>query len=110
MQDTKIIIEIRENLFYKLVVLIKNRNISIYEELKAIKPLDTATTNNTLQKARDKARELKTQRVKQSIKETIQELLNANISATKYKINKRTGIAFITLNKYYDDIIQEFKR
>lgn len=110
MQDTKIIIEIRENLFYKLVVLIKNRNISIYEELKAIKPLDTATTNNTLQKARDKAREIKPQRVKQSIKETIQEFLNVNISPTKYKINKRTGIAFITLNKYYDDIIQEFKR
>lgn len=110
MQDKKIIIEIRENLFYKLVDLMKNRNISIYEELKAIKPLDTATTNNTLQKARDKAREIKPQRVKQSIKETIQEFLNANISPTKYKINKRTGIAFITLNKYYDDIIQEFKR
>ena len=99
------IIEIREELFYKLVELMKHRNLSIYNELKEIKPLDTVATNNTLQQAR----ELKTQKVKQSIKETIQELLNNDIKPTKYKINKSTGIAFITLNKYYDDILEEIE-
>jgi hypothetical protein len=96
------IIEIREELFYKLVELMKHRNLSIYNELKEIKPI-AAATNNTLQQAR----ELKTKRVKQSIKETIKELLNNDISPTKYKVNKATGIAFITLNKYYDDILEE---
>ena len=100
------IIEIKDDLFYKLVELMKHRNLSIYNELKEIKPLDTVATDNTLAKAR----ELKTQKVKQLIGETIKELLNAGISPTKYKVNKATKIAFITLNKYYDDILEEIKR
>ncbi len=99
------IIEIRDDLFYKLVELMKHRNLTIYNELKEIKPLKTAATDNTLQQAR----ELKTQRVKQSIKETIKELLSQDIQPTKYRINKATGIAFVTLNKYYDDILEEVK-
>ena len=99
------IIDIRDDLFYKLVDLMENRSKSIYNELKEIKPLEVAT-NNTLQQAR----ELKTQRVKQLIRETIKELLSKDISPTKYRINKSTGIAFVTLNKYYDDILEEIKR
>ena len=99
------IIEIREELFKKLVELMKNRNTTIYNELKEIQPLDTVATDNKL----TKAREIKTQKVKQSIKETIKELLSKDISPTKYKVNKTTGIAFITLNKYYDDILEEVK-
>ncbi|UYF44093.1 hypothetical protein [Aliarcobacter cryaerophilus] len=99
------IIDIRDDLFYKLVELMKHRNLSIYNELKDIKPLDTLATDNTLQQAR----EFKTQKVKQTIKATIKELLNNDIKATKYKVNKATGIAFKTLNKYYDDILEEVK-
>ena len=98
------IIEIRDDLFDKVVEIVKHRNLSIYNELKEIKPLEVAT-DTTLQQAR----ELKTKRVKQSIKETIKELLSKDISPTKYKVNKATGIAFITLNKYYDDILEEVK-
>ena len=100
------IIEIRDDLFDKVVEIMKHRNLSIYNELKEIKPLDTVATNNTLQQAR----ELKTQRVKQLIRETIKELLSKDISPSKYKVNKSTGIAFVTLNKYYDDILEEIKR
>ena len=99
------IIQIRDDLFDKVVEIMKHRNLSIYNELKEIKPLDTVATDTTLQQAR----ELKSQRVKQSIKETIKELLSKDISPTKYRINKATGIAFITLNKYYDDILEEVK-
>ena len=99
------IIEIRDDLFDKVVEIMKHRNLSIYNELKEIKPLDTVGIDNTLQKAR----ELKSQRVKQTIKETIKELLSKDIQPTKYKVNKSTGIAFITLNKYYDDILEEVK-
>ena len=100
------IIEIRDDLFYKLVDLMENRSKSIYNELKEIKPLDdTVATDTTLQQAR----ELKTQRVKQLISKTIKELLSKDISPNKYKVNKATGIAFITLNKYYDDILEEVK-
>ena len=100
------IIQIRDDLFDKVVEIMKHRNLSIYNELKEIKPLDdTLATDTTLQQAR----ELKTKRVKQSIKETIKELLSKDISPNKYKVNKATGIAFITLNKYYDDILEEVK-
>ena len=97
------IIEIRDDLFDKVVELMKHRNQSIYNELKEIKPLDTVATDTTLQQAR----EVKTQKIKQSIKETIKELLSKNINPTKYKVNKRTGIAFITINKYYQSILDE---
>ena len=105
MENKKIFIEIREDLFYKLVDLMKNRNLSIYEELENIKPLEAITTDTSLQQAR----EIKTQRIKQSIKETIQELYNQDMTPTKYKINKRTGISFITINKYYQSILNEVK-
>lgn len=98
------IIEIRDDLFYKLVELMENRSKSIYNELKEIKPLDTLATDTLA-----KARELKTQKVKQTIKQSIKELLSKDIQPTKYRINKATGIAFVTLNKYYSDILEEVK-
>ena len=97
------IIDINAELFKKVKQIVKGRNLAIYEELEQLKPLDTVATDTTLQQAR----ELKTQRVKQSIKETIKELLNQDISPTKYKVNKLTGIAFVTLNKYYQSILDE---
>ena len=100
------IISIDEELFQKVKQIVKGRNLSIYEQLEEIKPLDTVATvtaDNTLQQAR----EIKTQRIKQSIKETIKSLISEDISPTKYKINKLTGISFITLNKYYQSILDE---
>ena len=99
------IIQIRDDLFYKLVELMKHRNLTIYNELKEIKPLDAVATDTTLQQAR----EIKTQRVKQLISRTIKELLSQDIQPTKYKVHKATGIAFITLKKYYNDILEEVK-
>ena len=103
------IIDIDEELFQKIKQIVKGRSKSIYEELEAITPLDavaTITTDTSLIKART----VKTQRIKQSIKETIKSLNNQSIEPTKYKIHKRTGIAYVTINKYYDDIIQEIKK
>ena len=101
------IISIDEELFQKVKQIVKGRNLSIYEQLEEIKPLDTVATdiNTTLAKAR----EIKTKRIKQSIKETIQKLFSQDIQPTKYKINKRTGITFITINKYYQSILNEVK-
>ena len=100
------IIDINEELFHKVKQIVKSRNLSIYEQLEEIKPLDTVATtptDTTLQQAR----EIKTQRIKQSIKETIKSLINEDINPTKYKVNKRTEISFITLNKYYQSILDE---
>jgi len=99
------IIDIEDDLFLQVKKIVKSRSLSVYNQLENIKPLDTVP-NNTLQTART----VKTQRVKQSIKETIKSLYDEDIAPTKYQIHKRTGIAYVTLNKYYDDILNEFKR
>lgn len=96
------IIEIDDNLFNKLKELMKNRSRSIYEQLEQIKPLKNTPINSLQQ-----AREIKTLRVKQSIKETIKSLYNEDMKPTKYQIHKRTKIAYVTINKYYDDILDE---
>ena len=99
------IISIDDELFQKVKQIVKGRNLTLFNELESIKPLDTVATDTLA-----KARELKTQKVKQTIEQSIKELLSKDISPTKYRINKSTGIAFVTLNKYYDDILEEFKR
>ena len=97
------IIDINKELFEKVKQIVKSRNLSIYEQLEEIKPLETLVNDTTLQQAR----EIKTQRIKQSIKETIKSLISKSIEPTKYQINKITGIAYVTINKYYDEIIDE---
>ena len=99
------IISIDDELFQKVKQIVKGRNLTLFNELESIKPLDTVATDTTL----IKAREIKTQRIKESIKETIQKLFSQDINPTKYKINKLTGIAFITINKYYQSILDEVK-
>ena len=99
------IISIDDELFQKVKQIVKGRNLTLFNELELIKPLDTVATDTTL----IKAREIKTQRIKESIKKTIQKLFSQDIQPTKYKINKRTGIAFITINKYYQSILDEVK-
>jgi hypothetical protein len=97
-----VIIEINDKLFNEIKQIVKDRNSTIYEQLENIKPLEIKA-DNTL----TKAREIKTQRIKQSIQETIKSLISQNISPTKYQIHKRTNIAYVTINKYYDDILNE---
>ena len=99
------IISIDDELFQKVKQIVKGRNLTLFNELESIKPLDTVATDTTLAKAR----EIKTQRIKESIKETIQKLFSQDTKPTKYKINKLTGISFITINKYYQSILDEVK-
>ena len=99
------IIDIDDELFQKVKQIVKGRNLTLFNELESIKPLDTVATDTTLAKAR----EIKTQRIKESIKETIKSLHSQDIQPTKYKINKLTGITFITINKYYQSILNEVK-
>lgn len=54
-------------------------------------------------------REAKSKRAKESIKQIIKSLCDEDITPTKYQIHKRTKIAYQTLNKYYDLILDEVK-
>ncbi len=94
------IIEIDEDLFNQVKKIVKGRNIAIFEQLEQLQP---TTSNNSL----TDARAIKTQRVKQSIKETLLMLHSQDMKPSKYQIHKRTAIAYVTINKYYDEIFDE---
>lgn len=96
------IIEIDDDLFKKVKGIVKKRNLAVYEQLEQVLPISNLQDNSLL-----KARKVKTQRIKQSIKETIKSLYDEDMKPTKYQIKKRTGVAYVTINKYYDDIIAE---
>jgi len=95
-----LIIEIEENDFSQMLKIVKLRNTTLYNQIKNIKVVDTLTT----------ARTIKTERIKESIKSTLRELIQSNIKPTKYKVHKSTNIAYTTLAKYYDDILDELNR
>lgn len=97
------LIEIDEELYNKIVKIVKLRNTTLYNQIKDIKPLDKLNQVDTLIAART----LKTKRIKECIKSTLRELIEANIKPTKYKIHKSTKVAYVTINKYYDDILKE---
>lgn len=97
------LIEIDKELYNKMVKIVKLRNTTLYNQIKDIKPLNKLNTDDTLTKART----IKTDRVKDTIKSTLRELIQAKTTPSKYKVHKSTKIAYITLNKYYDVILDE---
>ena len=97
------LIEIEEEIYNKIVKIIKQRNTTLYNQIKDIKAVDSLNTIDTLTTART----IKTDRIKKSIKLTLRELIQSNIKPSKYKVHKSTNIAYITLNKYYDEILDE---
>jgi len=101
-----LIIEIEENDFNQVLKIVKLRNTTLYNQIKDIKLITNLNTNDTLVTART----IKTDKIKESIKSTLRELIQSNIKPTKYKVHKRTNIAYITLAKYYDDILDELNR
>jgi len=97
------IIDIEDKLYYKMLEIVKGRNLTLYNQVKEIKPLADIKIVDTL----TVAREIKSNRIKENIKETLIELLQSDIKPNKYNIHKRTNIAYVTINKYYNEILDE---
>ena len=91
------IINIEDTLYNKVVAIVKSRNIKLYEQLQQIQPLQNI---DTLQTARD----IKTNRIKIKIISIMEQLHKEDIKLTKYQIHKRSGIAYITINKYFKEL------
>lgn len=96
------IIDIDDKLFCKIKTILKKRNITTYNILCNIKPINTSY-NDIL----EKARVIKTINKKAEIKKAIKEMIHSKIQPTKYKIKMKTSISYATLNKYYDEIFDE---
>lgn len=97
------IIEIDDELFDKVKAIVKNRSLKTYKQLEEIEPIESILADNSLTTART----IKTNRVKERITIALEELIKANITPSKYQVHKRTKIAYVTLNKYYDAILEE---
>lgn len=95
------IINIEDEHFFKIKSIMKNRNIKIFKILDDIEPLQLQ--NDIL----NNARKIRTNKKKAEIKESIKNMICSNIQPTKYKIYKKTGISYVTLNKYYNEIFDE---
>jgi len=61
----------------------------------------------TVQDNLNKARAIRTQRIKEAIKTTLKALISKDITPTRYKVHLDTKIAYSTLNKYFDEVLNE---
>ena len=84
---------INEDDFNLILKIAKLRNKELYEKLIKIENTELQT-KRTLNK-------------KSLIESCILELLENNHEVTKYKVHKATEIAYQTINKYYDVILQD---
>ena len=96
------IIDINDELFSKVVQIVKGRNLAVYEELQQLPPLNINTLDTLAE-----ARTIKTNRIKEKIRSTLTKLMQSDIKVSKYQVHKSTNIAYTTLNKYYDEILDE---
>jgi len=97
------LIEIEDDVFTKVLEIVELRSKKVYNQIKDIQPITTLSIDNTL----TKAREAKTLQVKEKIKTAIRELIQAKAKLSKYNVHKSTNIAYVTLNKYFDEILKE---
>ena len=100
------LIEIEEDTYNKVLKIVKLRNITLYNQIKDIKAIDSVNQIDTLTTART----IRTDRIKENIETALKELIQSNTKPSKYKVHKSTNIAYTTLAKYYDDILDELDR
>jgi len=84
---------INEDDYQTVMKILSVRNKNLFEKLSTLQQTETITKRSINKK--------------NQIKEVITELLNDNEEVTKYKVHKRTNIAYVTINKYYDVILKE---
>ena len=100
------ILDINDKLLIKIKSLLEKRSKNLLKELNKIKPIKNISDNN---QNIENARNQKTSQKKDKIKNSILELKKDKINISKYQIHKKTGIAYVTINKYYDEIINNIK-
>jgi len=98
-----LLIEIEDELYNKMLKIVKGRNEAIYNKIKDIKEVTNLNPIDTL----SDARAIKTLRVKHNIESTLKQLIDEDIKPTKYQVHKRTNMAYVTLSKYYDEVLKE---
>ncbi len=97
--------KLTEEFYEELLALTVKRNKGIHTKLLNLEDMEEKEEYiDTLALAR----ETKTQHKKDQIREAILKIFQeTSKQPTKYQVHKVTGIAYVTLGKYYDEIIGE---
>ena len=91
---------IDEELFNELLVLLSKRNKTLFKKLEVSKEYENSIV---------KARRLKSEKIVSRIRESLYRLSQElERQPTKYEVHNDTGIAYITLKKYYDKLVEEY--
>ena len=91
---------INDELYKEILKILEKRNKTIYKKL--LECVDIKKDNSL-----EKARATKSNNKIEEIKKAMIEIgIEKKREPTKYEIHKKTNIAYVTINKYYDYLIQ----
>lgn len=94
------ILKVDNDLYENILEVLNKYDKTLYDKFNNIKEIEVDTLV--------RARKVKTERIKKAINQAIKKLLDENINPTKYQVHKKTNIAYVTLKKYYDEIIEGY--
>lgn len=95
-------------LYKELLTLTKKRNKTIHKELLNLPDaIEHPAQVDTLALARETKSQNKIDAIKKSILTIASNNTWDSKQPTKYQVHKETGIAYATINKYYDNIIKD---
>jgi len=93
---------INDELYNDVLTILEKRNKTIY---KKFLNLEDVKKDNSLEKARATKSNNKIEEIKKAI---IEIGIEKKREPTKYEIHKKTNIAYVTINKYYDELVNFF--
>jgi hypothetical protein len=93
--------QIEDDLYRDILSLLEKRNKALYQKMLELKDVDM-NINLSI------ARATKTNNKKNEMKKAIIEIAKIkHRKPTKYELHTKTKIAYVTINKYFDEIIDE---
>ena len=90
--------QIDNELYKEVLEALEKRNKRLYKKMLELNDVD----KNGLKKARAKKSDRKMDEIKKAILKISKE---EHSQPSKYQVHKLTNIAYVTINKYYDEIV-----
>ena len=95
--------QIDDEMYAEILKVLEKKAIKLYRRVLEV---DDVKNDNGL----EKARAIKTSKKKDEIEKAMLEITKKGEKITKYKIHQLTNIAYVTLNKYYDESLAKLNK
>lgn len=96
--------QIDDELYAEILKVLEKRAKKLYNKVLA---LDEVKQNDN---GLEKARAVKTSKKKDEIEKAMLEIKSKGEKITKYKVHQITNIAYVTLSKYYDELLEKVNK